>query len=166
MFKEAFAGIFILFLFYLCYRFLWRKRRRASIMLMAALLICFCAANIIYNSIVMFPDYYMDTVGGCFRYGTFSENLFAYSDEFMFRDNILFPILRNRSVALDESAEFYRKYQTPSGKPYSPTKTTFPFRMNLAVSVSWITLRMKFRRSCRIISRKRFIHGSILIRLP
>ena len=60
----------------------------------------------------MFPDFYMDIINGRFRYGTFSGNLFAYSDEFMFQDNILFPVLRNRSVTLDDAAGFYEKFFT------------------------------------------------------
>lgn len=75
-------------------------------------LVVACLANIIYNAIVMFPDFYMDIVDGRFRYGTFSGNLFAYSDEFLFQDNILFPILKNRTVTLDNSAGFYKKFFT------------------------------------------------------
>ena len=110
MFKEAFAGIFILFLFYLLCRFLYRKHIKTLSVLTIAILTFACASNIVYNSLVMFPDFYMDTVGGVFRYGTFSGNLFSYSDEFMFQDNILFPILKNRTVSLDDSAGFYAKF--------------------------------------------------------
>lgn len=110
MFKEALAGIFILFLFYLLCRFLWSRNKKLLAGLVFALLVVSCAANIIYNAFVMFPDFYMDTVSGTFRYGTFSENLFAYSDEFMFQDNILFPVLKNRTVLLDDTADFYEKF--------------------------------------------------------
>ena len=75
MFKEAFAGIFILFLFYLLCRFLYRKHIKTLSVLTIAILTFACASNIVYNSLVMFPDFYMDTVGGVFRYGTFSGNL-------------------------------------------------------------------------------------------
>lgn len=110
MFKEAFAGILILSLFYGIYCLLRRKKSKAAAILAGSLLLFSILANIIYNAIVMFPDFYMDTVTGIYRYGTFSENLFAYSDEFMFQDNILFPILRNRSVLLDKNADFYQKF--------------------------------------------------------
>lgn len=110
MFKEAIAGIFILFLFYLLCRFLYKKNKKTLSVLTLTILAVSCLANIVYNSLVMFPDFYMDTVGGVFRYGTFSGNLFSYSDEFMFQDNILFPILKNRTVSLDDSAGFYTKF--------------------------------------------------------
>lgn len=112
MFKEAFVGIIILFLFYLLCRWLYQKKPGALSSLVIMCLVIACLANIIYNAIVMFPDFYMDIINGRFRYGTFSGNLFAYSDEFLFQDNILFPILRNRSVTLDASASFYEKFFT------------------------------------------------------
>lgn len=112
MFKEALIGIFCLFLFYLLFRSLWKKNQKTAALTAFSLLGAACLANILYNAQVMFPDFYMDTVTGPYRYGTFSENLFAYSDEFMFQDNILFPILRNRSVSLDTSAQFYEKFFT------------------------------------------------------
>ncbi|MBO5095077.1 MAG: hypothetical protein J6C33_12115 [Lachnospiraceae bacterium] len=110
MFKEALVGIFILFLFYLLCRFLWSRNKKLLSGLVFVLLTVSCAANIIYNAFVMFPDFYMDTVSGKFRYGTFRGNLFSYSDEFMFQDNILFPVLRNRTVLLDDTADFYKKF--------------------------------------------------------
>ena len=110
MFKEALAGIFILFLFYLFCRFLWFRNKKLLSGLVFVMLIVSCAANIIYNAFVMFPDFYMDTVSGTYRYGTLRENLFSYSDEFMFQDNILFPVLKNRTVALDSNADFYGKF--------------------------------------------------------
>lgn len=110
MFKEALVGIFILFLFYLFCRFLWFRNKKLLSGLVFVMLIVSCSANIIYNAFVMFPDFYMDTVGGTYRYGTFSQNLFSYSDEFMFQDNILFPVLKNRTVALDNNADFYKKF--------------------------------------------------------
>ena len=71
MFKEALAGVLILSLFYGIYRFLRRKRIKAAAVLAGVLLLFSIFANIIYNSIVMFPDFYMDTVTGPYRYGTF-----------------------------------------------------------------------------------------------
>lgn len=112
MFKEAFVGIIILFLFYLLCRRLYHKKQRVLSSLVMICLVIACLANIIYNAVVMFPDFYMDIINGRFRYGTFSGNLFAYSDEFMFQDNILFPVLRNRTVTLDDTAGFYEKFFT------------------------------------------------------
>lgn len=119
MFKEALAGIFCLFLFYCLYRFLWKKNKKSLAALVAVVLGSSCLAGILYNAKVMYPDFYMDTVTGSYRYGTFSENLFAYSDEFMFQDNILFPILRNRTVSLDASAGFYEKFVSLYAKDYT-----------------------------------------------
>jgi len=118
MFKEALVGVLALSFFYVAYRFLWRHRRRVAVMVFVAILVVFCAANVLYNGFVMFPDFYMDTVSGVFRYGTFSGNLFAYSDQFMFRDNILFPILENRAVSLDDTAGFYKKFFSLYAREY------------------------------------------------
>ena len=110
MFKEALIGIFILFLFYLVWRQLWKKNRRTAGAVLTVILLLSCFANVIYNHLVMFPDFYMDTVSGVFRYGTFKGNLLAYSDEFMFQDEIIFPVLRDRQVFLDTDAGFYEKF--------------------------------------------------------
>ncbi len=112
MFKEAFVILIILFLFYLLCRALLKRNRRAAAILALTALAVSCLANIVYNARVMFPDFYLDTVGGRFRYGTFSGNLLAWSDGFMFQDEILFPILRGRSVSLDDTAAFYEKFFT------------------------------------------------------
>lgn len=110
MFKEIFAGFLALCILWFCFRLLYKKSEKVAAWAVTGLLVLFCAANIIYNSLNIFPDFYMDIINGRFRYGTFSENLFAYSDEFMFQDEILFPVLRNRHVSLDDSAEFYEKF--------------------------------------------------------
>ena len=136
MFKEAFIGIFILFLFYLLCRFLWKKnQQKLSVLILLALVIS-CGANIAYNARNTFPDFYMDTVTGAYRYGTFSENLFAYSDEFMFQDNILFPILKNRTVELDTSAGFYEKFISLYAEDYVPLEVTENSRSAILTHVS------------------------------
>lgn len=98
---------------YLIIRYFYKKndcKIKAPVLLLT--LGVFCAVNIIYNLFVMFPDYYMDTYTGVYRYGTFRGNLFAYSDEFRYRDEILFPILREREVFLDSSvaADVYVRF--------------------------------------------------------
>lgn len=110
MFKEAFTGIIVLFLFYLFCIFLLKKNNKALSKLIITATVIFCIANTVYNFLNIIPDYYMDIVNGRFRYGTFSGNLFAYSDEFMFQDEIIFPVLKNRSVSLDKNADFYEKF--------------------------------------------------------
>ncbi len=110
MFKEAFVGLIVLFLFYLLFRCLWNRHRRVVPPLVITLAVIGIAANGIYALRYTFPHFYMDTVGGVFRYGTFEGNLFAYSDEFMFQDEIIFPVLRKRHVSLDTAGDFYEKF--------------------------------------------------------
>ncbi len=131
MFKEALLGILCLFLFYILCKFLWKKNKKTVAAITAAILSISCLANIVYNAKVMYPDFYMDTVTGPYRYGTFSGNLFSYSDEFMFQDNILFPILKNRQVALDASAVFYEKFISLYAKDYNKIEITNEQRKEL-----------------------------------
>lgn len=114
MFKEAFLGLLCFaLLFFICYRIKKQSNRVLTIVIGFCLFLGIIA-NLIYNCIIMFPDYYMEVVSGTYRYGTFSENLFAYNDEFMYRDTVLFPILRGRNVSFDDSsnAAFYEKFFT------------------------------------------------------
>lgn len=136
MFKEALAGIFILFLFFLLCKYLWKKYSKRLSLLVILSLGIFCLANFFYNAAVMFPDFYMDTVTGPYRYGTFSGNLFAYSDEFMFQDNILFPVLRNRTVLLDNSADFYEKFFSLYAKSSESIEISESSRSSVLTSVS------------------------------
>lgn len=136
MFKEALAGIFCLFLFYCICKFLWKKNKPGLAALVAVVLSGSCLAGILYNAKIMFPDFYMDTVTGPYRYGTFSENLFAYSDEFMFQDNILFPVLRNRTVLLDNSADFYEKFFSLYAKSSESIEISESSRSSVLTNVS------------------------------
>lgn len=124
MFKEALAGTLVLCLFYLTVRRLWKRRPKAVSALFLAVLFFSCIANSVYNGLVMFPDFYMDTVNGPFRYGTFSGNLFAYSDAFMFQDEILFPILKNRCVLLDAEGDFYERFVSLYSEEYDRIQVT------------------------------------------
>ena len=110
MFKEAFVGLIVVFLFYLLCRLLWNRRSSAMSPFVIALLLIGIIANGVYAFCYTFPHFYMDTVGGVFRYGTFEGNLFAYSDEFMIQDEIIFPVLRGRHVSLDAAGDFYEKF--------------------------------------------------------
>lgn len=116
MFKEAFLIVILLFLFYFIIKKLSARRPAWIIGLTGGLLVLFCAGNLIYNQLYTFPDYYMDTKTGVYRYGTFRENLFAYNSEFRFQDEVLFPILKNRTVLLDDSTDFYHKFFTMFSK--------------------------------------------------
>ena len=75
MFKEAFVGLIVVFLFYLLCRLLWNRRSSAMSPFVIALLLIGIIANGVYAFCYTFPHFYMDTVGGVFRYGTFEGNL-------------------------------------------------------------------------------------------
>ncbi|MBE5847948.1 MAG: hypothetical protein E7300_09765 [Lachnospiraceae bacterium] len=110
MFKEFAAGCLALLILFVICKIIRKKSPRAlSIIIWSVLGLC-VVLQIIYNCIVMFPDYYMETPHGMWRFATFSENLLAYNDGWDFRDEILQPILKHRSIILDASAPYYRKY--------------------------------------------------------
>lgn len=123
MFKEFAAGCLALLILFVICKIIRKKSPRAlSIIIWSVLGLC-VVLQIIYNCIVMFPDYYMETPRGMWRFATFSENLLAYNDGWDFRDEILQPILKHRSIILDASAPYYRKYF----ELLSPACTTQPF---------------------------------------
>ena len=122
MFKEAFLIVILLFLFYFIIKKVSARRPAWIIGLTGRLLVLFCAGNLIYNQLFTFPDFYMDTKTGMYRYGTFRENLFSYNSEFRFQDEILFPILKNRTVLLDDSAGFYQKFFSMFSKDVKATE--------------------------------------------
>lgn len=131
MFKEAFLIVILLFLFYIIIKKLSARKPGRIIGLTGGLLILFCAGNLIYNQLYTFPDFYMDTKTGVYRYGTFRENLFAYNSEFRFQDEILFPILKNRTVLLDDSSGFYHKFFTMFSKDVQAVTLSGEERENL-----------------------------------
>lgn len=131
MFKEAFLIVILLFLFYIIIKKLSARKPDRIIGLSGGLLILFCAGNLIYNQLYTFPDFYMDTKTGVYRYGTFRENLFAYNSEFRFQDEILFPILKNRTVLLDDSSDFYHKFFTMFSKDVQAVTLSGEERENL-----------------------------------
>lgn len=131
MFKEAFLIVILLFLFYIIIKKLSARKPGRIIGLTVGLLVLFCAGNLIYNQLYTFPDFYMDTKTGVYRYGTFRENLFAYNSEFRFQDEILFPILKNRTVLLDDSSGFYHKFFTMFSKDVQAVTLSGEERENL-----------------------------------
>lgn len=112
MFKEFLLGVLILFIVYLVLRFFYKKNihKNTYSSFIFGLLGVFILFMLTYNMFNIYPDTYLDTYTGVYRYGTFSENLFAYSKEFRYRDEILFPILRNRTVELDSNGSFYKRF--------------------------------------------------------
>ncbi len=110
MYKEFAAGCLVLFiLFLICKQAKKKSPRTLQTIIWGVLGLC-VVLQVIYNCAVMFPDFYMDTVGGKLRFATFSENLLAYNDGWDFCDEILQPILKNRTVKLDDTAPYYRTY--------------------------------------------------------
>ncbi len=110
MYKEFAAGCLVLLaLYFICRSIKNRSPRTFRKILWSVLGLC-VVLQIVYNCLFMFPDYYTETISGTWRFGTFSENLLAYNDGWDFRDEILQPILKNRSIKVDASAPYYHKY--------------------------------------------------------
>lgn len=110
MFKEFIAGCLVLFILFIICKLIMKKSPRALRFIIWSVLGLCIVLQLIYNCVVMFPDYYMETPGGMWRFATFSENLLAYNDGWDFRDEILQPILKHRSIKLDDTALYYKKY--------------------------------------------------------
>ncbi len=110
MFKEFLAGCLVLaILFIICKQIFKKSPRTLQIIIWSVLGLCI-VLQVVYNCVVMFPDYYMETPGGMWRFATFSENLLAYNDGWDFRDEILQPILKHRRIKVDAAAPYYHKY--------------------------------------------------------
>lgn len=133
MFKEFFCGVLVLLILYLALRFFCKKNNGLPLFAVWILLGLFALLSTLYNSVNILPNTYLETSTGVFRYGTCSENLFAWSDEFRYRDEILFPILRERKVAIDENGDFYRRFFTLfSAKAYE-TPLSIPDNVRRAI---------------------------------
>lgn len=104
MFKEAlitvlcFTGIFVIL------RILIKKNELLAKRLIAGALALTLLLNIGYNVYAFFPALVLDGIN---YLGDADGNLFIYNEESEFADQILFPVLQNRTVLIDESAEFY-----------------------------------------------------------
>lgn len=104
MFKEAlitvlgFIGIYVVLRILLCKNMLLAKR-----LIMGGLMLTLLI-NIGYNAHAFFPAFVLDGIN---YLGDAEGNLFIYNKESEFSDQILFPVLQNRTVLADESADFY-----------------------------------------------------------
>lgn len=78
--------------------------------------------NIAYDMYRLFPETWLNTVGGDYRYGTFHGNMLAWSDKFMYGEEILIPMVRNRHISLDEDAAFCSKFFSIYGKDIEKVK--------------------------------------------
>lgn len=111
MFKEFILGVFILCILYIILRlYIKNNNNRLPFLPVCMVFGLLALISFIYNGLNVFPSLYLDTSTGVYRYGKLSGNLFAYSDEFRYRDQILFPILKERTVYLDQNSGFYNKF--------------------------------------------------------
>ncbi|MBD5468106.1 MAG: hypothetical protein HDR21_08175 [Lachnospiraceae bacterium] len=104
MFKEAFITVLCFIGIYVIFRILIRKNELLAKRLIVAGLTLTLFLNIGYNVHAFFPPLMLDGIN---YLGDAKGNLFLYNKESEFRDQILFPVLQNRTVRVDESADFY-----------------------------------------------------------
>lgn len=104
MFKEAFITVLCFIGIYVIFRILIRKNELLAKRLIVAGLTLTLFLNIGYNVHAFFPSLVLDGVN---YLGDAKGNLFIYNEESEFRDQILFPVLQNRTVLVDGSADFY-----------------------------------------------------------
>lgn len=104
MFKEAFITVLCFIGIYVIFRILIRKNELLAKRLIVAGLALTLFLNIGYNVHAFFPALVLDGIN---YLGDAKDNLFIYNEESEFRDQILFPVLQNRTVRVDGSADFY-----------------------------------------------------------
>ena len=104
MFKEALITVLCFIGIYVVFRILLQKNELLAKRLIAGALMLTLLLNIGYNVHAFFPALVLDGIN---YLGDADGNLFIYNEESEFADQILFPVLQNRTVLIDESAEFY-----------------------------------------------------------
>lgn len=104
MFKEAFITVLCFIGIYVIFRILIRKNELLAKRLIVAGLTLTLFLNIGYNVHAFFPTLVLDGIN---YLGDAKENLFLYNEGSEFPEQILFPVLQNRTVLTDESADFY-----------------------------------------------------------
>lgn len=104
MFKEAFITILCFIAIYVILRILLHKNELLAKRLIAGGLALTLLLNIGYNVHAFFPALVLDGIN---YLGDAEGNLLIYNEESEFQDQILFPVLQNRTVLIDESADFY-----------------------------------------------------------
>lgn len=107
MFKEAFITVLCFTGIYVILCFLLQKNELLAKRLIAGALALTLLLNIGYNIHTFFPAFVLD---GMNYLGDADGNLFIYNEESEFTDQILFPALQNRTVLIDESAQFYNLF--------------------------------------------------------
>ncbi len=104
MFKEAFITILCFAAVYVILRILLRKNELLAKRLILGGLLLTLLLNIGYNAHAFFPALVLDSVN---YLGDAEENLFIYNEKSEFPEQILFPVLQNRTVLADGSVDFY-----------------------------------------------------------
>ena len=104
MFKEAFITVLCFISIYVILRILIKKNTLLAKRLIIGALALTLLLNICYNVYVFFPALVLDGVN---YLGDAEGNLFLYNEESEFRDQLLFPVLQDRTVRIDESADRY-----------------------------------------------------------
>lgn len=104
MFKEAFVTVLCFIGIYVILHILLRKNVPLTKRLATGGLVLTLILNIGYNVYAFFPALELDGIN---YLGDANENLFIYNEESEFAEQILFPVLQNRVVLVDGSADFY-----------------------------------------------------------
>lgn len=113
MFKEAFVTMLCLIGIYVVFRILIRKNEPLAKKFITGGLLLTLILNIGYNGYAFFPRLVLDDKN---YLGDAEENLFIYNAPSEFRDQIIFPVLQNRAVLVDESAGFYTLFLSTFSK--------------------------------------------------
>lgn len=107
MFKEALITVLCFIGIYVILHILLRKNMLLAKRLIMGGLMLTLLFNIGYNVHAFFPAFVLDGIN---YLGDAEENLFIYNQTSEFSDQILFPVLQNRTVLADESADFYELF--------------------------------------------------------
>lgn len=106
MFKEfgLLGGSFLIIL--LVFRRMYGKNRHLFQIVLAGMLCITVIVNIIYNFKYVYPEFVYEGIA----IGDSRENLFAYKDDSEFQWQILFPLLKGRTVYMDDSDLYYKQF--------------------------------------------------------
>ncbi len=141
MFKEALVTVLCFIAIYIIFRVLLRKKELLAKQLLAGLLALTLLLNIGYNVHAFFPAFVLDGIN---YLGDASGNLFIYNEESEFPDQILFPVLQNRTVLIDESADFYALFFNTFAKKTTKVSLTADERASLISAQERLSFSARF----------------------
>lgn len=142
MFKEALVTVLCFIAIYIIFRILLQKKERLAKQLLAGLLALTLLLNIGYNVHAFFPAFVLDGVN---YLGDASGNLFIYNEGSEFPDQILFPVLQNRTVLIDESADFYALFFNTFAKKTTNVSLTADEHASLISARDQLSFSDRFR---------------------